>query len=277
MKGGEQDVKKKQFYNMVRNNNKLELYIFGDICSEQWHENDVTPKTIVDKLCESEADEIEVHISSYGGEVQAGLAIYNTLKNHKAKVTTYCDSFACSIASVIFMAGDERVMNEASLLMIHNAWTYANGNSAELRKIADDMDKITQASVEAYKSHSILEEKQIKKMMDAETWILPNEALSYGFATKIDKTEAKNASQNAFKQLLDIINAHQKAKAADEETEDEAENDETKVDGDTAETDDTTTEEGEEEKTEDEKEETENEDEKATQKMSCFFNAILKM
>ena len=53
------------------------------------------------------------------------------------KVTTICDGFACSAASVIFMAGDERIINEASLLMIHNAWTYANGNATELRKAAE--------------------------------------------------------------------------------------------------------------------------------------------
>ena len=81
-----------------------------------------------------DTDEIEVHINSNGGAVSEGLAIYNVLKNSKAKVTTYCDGFACSPASVIFMAGDERVMNGASLLMIHDAWTYGQGNAAELRK-----------------------------------------------------------------------------------------------------------------------------------------------
>ncbi len=57
-----------------------------------------------------------LYINSYGGEVAEGLAIYNNLKRHKAKIKTYCDGFACSVASVIFMAGDERVMSTASLL-----------------------------------------------------------------------------------------------------------------------------------------------------------------
>ena len=72
------------------------------------------------------------------------------------KVTTICDGFACSAASVIFMAGDERIINEASLLMIHNAWTYANGNATELRKAAEALDKITQASVNAYVSQAVI-------------------------------------------------------------------------------------------------------------------------
>ena len=292
MKGGE-DVKK--FYNLVKQENKLELYIYGDICSEQWFDNDVTPKSLIDQIKDADVSKIDVYISSYGGEVQSGLAIYNALRRHKAKVTTYCDGFACSIASVIFMAGDERVMNEASLLMIHNAWTFASGNASELRKLAEDMDKITQASVEAYKAHSNLSEKEIKAKMDAETWILPSEALEWGFATSVDKTENQNASQSSFKQLMEIITAHQKAEADDDDDDEEEPTTEepTNDDGDEGEeptepeTDDGEEEpneegEGEEPETEEEpKDDDESKDgddkEESTQQMLCgFFNAILR-
>ena len=277
---------KRKYFSLVQENNIATINIYGDITSRAWEEYGEMSSNILSKQLEAMGDVNEIHVflNSYGGEVAEGLAIYNALRRHKAKVVTYCDGFACSIASVIFMAGDERVMNESSLLMIHNAWTYASGNSAELRKIAEDMDKITQASVEAYKAHSVLSEKQIKKMMDAETWILPSEALEYGFATKVDKTENKNANQSAFKQLLNIINVYQKAKSEEEETDDEVEvttdEEETSTeDGNTSTEDDETTTETDEEPTEDE--ETENEETKkqkeATQKMSCFFNAILNM
>ena len=106
-----------------------------------------------------------------------GLAIYNTLKNSKMKVTTYCDGFACSAASVIFMAGDERIMNEASLLMIHNAWSYGYGNANELRKQADDLDKITKASINAYMSRVSITEEELKQKMDEESWITAEEAV----------------------------------------------------------------------------------------------------
>ena len=95
-----------------------------------------------------------------------GLAIYNALKRHKAKVTTYVDGFACSIASVIFAAGDERIMSDTSLLMIHNAWTWASGNANELRKQAEDLEKITQASINAYMQIVNIEEDELKEMMD---------------------------------------------------------------------------------------------------------------
>ena len=149
--------------------------------------------------------QINVFINSYGGEVAEGLAIYNALKRHKAKVVTHCDGFACSIASVVFMAGDERIMSESSLLMVHNAWTRGSGNAEALRKMADDLDKITQASVAAYKAHSNLTEEEIKALLDGETWILPEEALEYGFATSIAKTESNKASQSARASFANIV------------------------------------------------------------------------
>ena len=133
-------------------------------------------------------NEITVHINSMGGEVAQGVAIYNALKAHKAHVTTVCEGFACSIASVIFMAGDTRVMRDASLLMIHNAWMAARGDSADLRKAADDLDTITELSKRAYMSHATdaLTREMLDELMDSETWILPEQAVEWGLATEVD-------------------------------------------------------------------------------------------
>ena len=221
--------KNKNFFSLVKEEQTATLNIYGYITSFPFEDYGEVSAVNLSKQLEAlgDVEQIDVHINSYGGEVAEGLAIYNALRRHKAKVTTYCDGFACSIASVIFMAGDERVMSESSLLMIHNAWTSAMGNSAELRKQADDLEKITQASVEAYKSHSSLSEEVIKNLMDKETWILPEEALSYGFATTVDKTENEKASQSAWLQLFDIIKAHQeKTKNEDEEPENDLDDDE---------------------------------------------------
>lgn len=175
-----------------------DLYIFGDITSYPWYEGDVSANSLLKQLKELDANSITVHINSYGGEVSQGLAIYNTLKDSKMKVTTVCDGFACSAASVVFMAGDERIIKEASLLMIHNAWTYARGDYNELKKQAEDLEKITQASVNAYKSKVNISEEKIKELMDKETWITAEEAVEYGFATKTETTEEEGVNQSAF-------------------------------------------------------------------------------
>lgn len=213
------------YYSLATNGNEASVNIYGDITSYPSEENgDVSVVNLSKKLEElGDVSKIHVYINSYGGEVAEGLAIYNALRRHKAKVVTYCDGFAASIASVVFMAGDKRIMNEASLLMVHNAWTVGIGNAAELRKQADDLDKITRASIEAYKAHSNLSEDEIKALLDGETWILPEEALEYGFATKIEKTENKHASQSVRQSLVALIKG--KAKAAEEEDEEDEEAD----------------------------------------------------
>lgn len=282
---------KRKYFSLEKEKQTATINIYGDITSWPWLEGDVSAANLSKQLEEmTDVTQIDVYINSYGGEVAEGLAIYNALRRHKAHVTTYCDGFACSIASVIFMAGNERVMNEASLLMIHNAWTYASGNAKELRKQADDLDKITQASVEAYKAHSSLTEDEIKELMDAETWILPEEALSYGFVTSIEKTEKAAASQNAWLQIFELIKAKQEEEKPEEEPEeaDEEDQEEPETDSADTETEEPETEEPEDdseeeqeaeeadEETEEESEEEKEESENAAQKWSGFFNAILK-
>lgn len=298
----------RKYFSLDKSGSTATLNIYGDITSMPWMEGDMSVAILSNQLEQlGDVSQIDVYINSYGGEVAEGVAIYNALKRHKAKVRTICDGFACSIASVIFMAGDERIMNEASMLMIHNAWTFAEGNAAELRKQADDLDKITKLSIETYKAHSDLTEDEIVALMDAETWILPEEALEYGFATSIAKTEKSNAKQNAWLQLFAIVKAHQENLNADDEnveeepdesldddeqdTEDTVEDEETEDNvedtGDSedptevnteAENDEEETEEVTDEETEEETEdEAEEKQEEPAQRWSGFFNSILKM
>lgn len=203
------------------------INIYGDITSWPWLNSDVSAYNLSKEIEGLDVDQIDVYINSYGGEVSEGLAIYNSLKRHKASIKTVCDGFACSISSVIFMAGDERVMNNASLLMIHNAWTYAAGNANELRKEAEDLDKITSASVNAYMEHAAITQEELQTLLDNETWITPQEAMEYGFATSIVGDPApKKAAQSVKKSLMKLI----LAATADDGEEDEDTDDETEMD-----------------------------------------------
>ena len=226
----------KMFFQLVKNNDVADLDIYGDI-AKRWWDDDATDSSSLSKQLEEIGDvsQINVHINSYGGEVAEGLAIYNALRRNGAKIRTTCDGFACSIASVIFMAGDERVMSDASLLMIHNAWTSAYGvNAADLRKLADDMDAITQASKNAYMSRVNIDEKRLGELMDAESWILPADAIEMGFATEIEEFEDASApSQCARRALVGMVSeavANQQAK--DSEYPDDDDPDDTDEDPD---------------------------------------------
>ena len=197
----------KKYYMLEQNGNQANLSIYGDITSWPWLESDVSAFSLTKELESLDAEEINVYINSYGGEVAEGLAIYNALKRHKAKINTFCDGVACSIASVIFMAGDERIMSPASLLMIHNAWTCASGNAQELRKQADDLEVITSASVAAYTEKVSITEEEVKELMDAETWIDAKTALQKGFATKIIDGQGENPSQHLQTRIFEALTA----------------------------------------------------------------------
>jgi len=136
----------------------LELYIYGNVeggYRYDWTTGDIQrSETSAQHFREElgkypEVKQIHIYINSYGGSVFEGTAIYNQLRRHPAHKTVYVDGFACSIASVIAMAGDEVVMPANTMMMIHNMWMAVIGNAAELRKTADDLDLINAAGRQA--------------------------------------------------------------------------------------------------------------------------------
>ncbi len=203
---------------------KADLHISGDITKgftffgfAYKQETDVSYNDVAEALADLPDDitEIGVHINSYGGEVAEGVAIYNALRSHSAKVTTVCEGFACSIASVIFMAGDERVMRDSSLLMLHNASMPASGDANAHRKAADDLDVITELSKTAYLNHARgdLTREKLDEVMDAETWITPDQALEWGLATEVDKpADEDEPSQSARTLVMQMLTREPQAK-----------------------------------------------------------------
>lgn len=201
-----QTQRSRKFYALEQRGKTADLYLFGDIASVPWTEGDVSSASLSRRLQALDAEEINVHINSYGGEVAEGWAIYNSLRQHPARVRTICDGFACSAASLVFMAGIERWMNPASMLMIHNAWQSVSGNAEELRKAADDLEKLSQLSAGVYAEAVTLEEDALNALLSAETWITPGEAVEWGFATGIleqqDTAGAHQCARNAVFQAL---------------------------------------------------------------------------
>ena len=167
----------------------LELYIYGDVEGDGrnwWTDEVIRSETSANTFREDlaahpDVSQINIYINSYGGSVFEGTAIYNQLKRHPARKTVYVDGFACSIASVIAMAGDEVVMPRNALMMVHNMWMGVCGNAAELRKAADDLDKINEAGRAAYlqKAGDKLTAEAITQLEDGETWLTAEECHCY--------------------------------------------------------------------------------------------------
>ena len=165
-----------------------EISIYGEIVSDKWYDNETSAISFKDDLNDlGDVDTINLHINSPGGSVFEGTAIHNMLKMHKATVNVYVDGLAASIASVIAMSGDTIFMPENAMLMIHNPWTFAVGNAKELRKQADDLDRIAQASIKTYlsKSNGKIDEETLTQLLDEEPWLSAQEALDYGLADEV--------------------------------------------------------------------------------------------
>ena len=147
----------------------------------------LSARQLVNTLKDIDADNITVRINSPGGSVFDGIAIYNSLRHHKAKIHVQIEGLAASIASVIAMAGDTVHMAENALLMIHNPFGWVGGDAEELRKMADMLDKTTEVIAQTYGSRCGQALDTIKQMMDEETWFTAAEAKDNGLIDEVDK------------------------------------------------------------------------------------------
>lgn len=183
-----------------------EIMIYGDISTYDWWGDEVTPQKFNDELkALGDVDEISVRINSNGGSVFAGVAIHSMLKRHSAKITVYVDGLAASIASVIAMAGDEIVMPNGSMLMIHNPWTIAMGNAKDFRKMADDLDAICSSMMDIYVARTGIDRDELTALLDAETWMSATQAVEKGFATRVEDTQPIAASIRDGKAIINGV------------------------------------------------------------------------
>jgi ATP-dependent Clp endopeptidase proteolytic subunit ClpP len=164
-----------------------DLYFYGDIVSDwwgAWQNEDQYPDAIKNFLSQAEGKDLNVYVNSGGGSVFAGMAIYNMIKRHgeKNKVKVYVDGLAGSIASVIAFAGTEPPeIPSNAFLMIHKPWGAISGNADEMRKMADDLDKIQTGIMNVYEDHLAegVTIDQVETLVNAETWLDGKEAAKY--------------------------------------------------------------------------------------------------
>jgi ATP-dependent Clp endopeptidase proteolytic subunit ClpP len=182
-----------RFWGMENDGTELELLLYGVIGDDQW--SDVDVKTFAEDLAaQGDVQAIRVRINSPGGSVFAGAAIYNSLRNHPAPVAVYVDGLAASAATIVAMAGDEIVLPPNAMMMIHNPWSVAVGESSDMRKAADVLDKVRDSMLATYRERTGKSDDELREIMDAETWLTAAEAVEMGFADRIDDGAKVEAS-----------------------------------------------------------------------------------
>lgn len=180
-------------------NNVHKLYIYDDVTAYRtfdwttwtFKDSETSAKYFREQLAAiPDADTIELHINSNGGSVKEGVAIYSQLKQAACKKVGYVDGVAYSVAFLILQACDERVMGLGTSALVHNMWMSVDGNAKELRKAADDLDVLMESNRKIFLERSNLEEQQLIEMMEAETFLTPDQCLEYGLIDRIDSYQA---------------------------------------------------------------------------------------
>lgn len=171
---------------------KAEIILYAGIGQDWWGDGSmVSAKQFSDELKKLEAsvNEIVVRINSPGGDVFDGIAIYNRLKQHPAKVTVYIDGLAASIASIIALAADDIFIGEGALYMVHLPWTFAMGNRMELDNTVSRLMDVEEQMISIYSKKSGLDRAEVKALLEAETWMSADEAIEKGFVnSKVEES-----------------------------------------------------------------------------------------
>ena len=175
-----------------------EVYLYDEIGF--WG---VTAQDFISDIKALKADQIELHLNSPGGEVFDGIAIMESLKQHKASVTVHIDSLAASIASVIAMAGDRIIMARNATMMIHDGSDLCMGNASDMQAMADLLDKVSSNIASVYADRAGGTTDEWRTRMRAETWYSADEAVAAGLADEVksdskkdEKAEAALAARN---------------------------------------------------------------------------------
>ncbi len=203
------------------NPDTIDMYIYGYIEGDYydwWNDVVVESETSANHFRNElakypDVKQINLYVNSFGGYVYEAMAIRNQLKRHPANITGYVDGFAASAASFILTACNEVKMYSNTMQMIHNAINGAYGNSTQLRKAADDLDKIMEGNRQAYleKSNGKLTEEKLIELLEAESWLTANDCLEYGLCDEViaeekDMTEAQQMLQQVNKTIEQTIN-----------------------------------------------------------------------
>ena len=180
-----------------------DIYCYGTV-GDDWGEC-FTASDVKDQLANCPGD-VTIHINSGGGDVFQAYAISSIITQHRkshpgCKVTTLVEGIAASAASFMGLTADEVVMAPGALMMIHRAATYVFGNSEQLRKAADDLDKTASGIVTLYENKTGKSEEEITAAMEAETWFTDQEAVEFGLADRVDEDVQRMAAKVTSSQL----------------------------------------------------------------------------
>lgn len=207
----QKQVKNKHFWTFraaAGDNAAPELILYGDIASETWWGDEVTPRQFTEELDALGAvPEIVVRINSGGGDVFAANAIYTRLKDNAAKITVKIDGWAASAATIVAMAGDVIEIPGNGVFMVHDPSLGLLGyfNEADLAKMTEELKVVKQSIVNAYVLKTGKDAAEVAAIMAAESWFDGKQAVDAGFCDKLMFEDAETTVENVAKIVVNSV------------------------------------------------------------------------
>jgi ATP-dependent Clp endopeptidase proteolytic subunit ClpP len=163
-----------------------EILIYDAIGKSFWDDEAVSASSFIESLAAlGDVPEIKLRINSPGGDVFDGVAIYNAIKNHKAKVTAQVDGIAASAASLVAMAADKIVMPQNSFMLVHGASGFSMGNAEDMLALAADLQRIDKSMAATYAARSGQTPAKVRALMKEDRLMDATEAKSLGYADEV--------------------------------------------------------------------------------------------
>ncbi len=176
-----------------------ELVLYGFVGDNFW-DMGFTDHEVLEALAEvGRNTDITVRVNSGGGYTDAGIAIYNALVAHKGKVTVIVDAVAFSAASLIVMAGDERIMRKGAMLMIHDPAGGVWGTATEVGSFTQYLQKQADSMADIYADVTGEDVEDIREDMKSELWLSAEEAVERGFATSANDQKSKTVAAHDYR------------------------------------------------------------------------------
>jgi len=158
---------------------------------------DVTSKSVRQQMKDIKPNEdLDIELSSIGGDVFNGVDIANLIRDHKGKTTITVSGLAASMGSYIMEMADVVEVHDNTSFMMHNPWTFAFGDYRDFKEDAKFLKSLTSMMTLAYSAKSGKSRSKIMQMMGDTTWLFGQEIVDAGFADKIIDTESKAGKED---------------------------------------------------------------------------------
>lgn len=188
-----------------------ELYLYGEVLGNRspWYDelkvSYICPENVQERLDALAGEDVTVYMNTHGGDVYAGISVRHMLERYPGHVTAVIDGIGASAGSLILMGADEVRMHNDSTFMLHFPWTFAMGNSKDMRDVADRLETLNGLMMTAYKERFSGTDEELRLLLENESELTAEQAMTYGFCDVLVEKTVKNGTAASAQKEGDVF------------------------------------------------------------------------